>query len=80
MEAQQAARRHEGLAKRYPARSLFAFVYRQDNDDLACWVEGEGEKVFVIHDFASPGRENVAAYDDVWSWFRDAVAETIAWE
>jgi len=80
MEAQQAAARCEGLAKRYPSRMLFPFAFRQDNDDLACWSMGAGEKVFVIHDFASPGWENVATFEDVWSWFRSAVDATASWD
>lgn len=79
MEAQQAVARFGDLAKRYPTRTVFPFAYRQDNDDLACWSKDTGEKVFVIHDFASPGWENEAAFDDLWSWFRSAVEETISW-
>ena len=35
--------------------------------------------IFIIHDFASPGYEDEGTFDDVWSWFRSAVEETIAW-
>lgn len=80
MEGQQALVHFRGLAQRYPTRELFPFAYRQDNDDTACWGRGMGEKVFVIHDFASPGWEDVKAFDDVWSWFRSAVEETILWD
>lgn len=79
MEGQRAVVLAQGLADRYPTRELFPFAYRQDNDDVACWAKGMGEKVLVIHDFASPGWENVAAFDDVWSWFRSAIDETIDW-
>jgi hypothetical protein len=80
MEARQALVRFQGLAKRYPSRELFPFAFRQDNDDVACWAKGMGEKVFVIHDFASSGFENECAFDDVWSWFRSAIDETISWD
>jgi hypothetical protein len=72
--------RLDGLVKRYPRRHLFPFAYRQDNDDVACWADGEGEKVFVIHDFAASGFEDEGSFEDVWSWFRAAVEETISWD
>jgi hypothetical protein len=80
LEAQRAVVHFKGLAERYPTRELFPFAYRQDNDDVACWSNGTGEKVFIIHDFASPGWEDEAVFDDVWTWFRAAVEETITWD
>jgi len=80
MEGERALRQFHGLAGRYPSRELFPFAYRQDNDDVACWAKGMGEKVFVIHDFASPGWEGDVTFDDVWSWFRSAVEETVGWD
>lgn len=80
MEDRRALVQLQGLAHGYPSRELFPFAYRQDNDDVACWSKGEGEKVFVIHDFASPSWEGVAVFEDVWSWFRSAVEDTIEWE
>jgi choline dehydrogenase-like flavoprotein len=68
------------LVKRYSSRDLFPFAYRQDNDDVACWSKGSGEKVFVIHDFASPSWEDEDAFDDVWAWFKSAIEETISWD
>ena len=80
MEAERVVVHARGLAERYPSRELFPFAYRQDNDDVACWANGAGEKVFVIHDFASAGSEGEAEFDDVWAWFRSAIEETIAWD
>lgn len=80
MEAGQALRQANGLALRYPARELFPFAFRQDNDDVACWAHGHGERVFVVHDFATPGVENEAEFADVWAWFRAAIDETVAWD
>jgi hypothetical protein len=62
MEGPRALTQWRGLAQRYPTRELFPFAYRQDNDDVACWERGMGEKVFVIHDFASPGWENEGGF------------------
>jgi hypothetical protein len=80
LEAERALTQFRRLAERYPSRELFPFAYRQNNDDLACWSKGSGEKVFIIHDFASPGWENEAEFNDVWTWFRAAVEETILWD
>lgn len=80
MEGERALRQFRGLTERYPSRELFPFAYRQDNDDLACWAKGMGEKVFIIHDFASPGYEDEGDFDDVWTWFRSAIDETISWD
>ena len=80
MEGQRALVHSQGLSQRYPTRELFPFAYRQDNDDVACWARGMGEKVIVVHDFASSGWEDEGAFDDVWSWFRSAIEETISWD
>ncbi|WP_343821205.1 hypothetical protein ISN75_09990 [Dyella marensis] len=80
LESEAALARARGLAKRHPGRELFPFAYRQDNDDLACLSKSTGERVFVIHDFASPGWGDEAEFDDVWARFRSAVEEAIAWD
>lgn len=80
MSAERALAQFRGLAERYPNRELFPFAYRQDNDDVACWANGMGEKVFIIHDFASFGYEDEGTFDDVWTWFRSAIEETIDWD
>lgn len=80
LEGPQAMERFKGLAQRYPSRELFPFAYRQDNDDVACWAKDMDQRVFIVHDFASPGSEDEGVFDDVWNWFRSAVEETIAWD
>lgn len=80
MEGERALRHAQGLASRYPNRQLFPFAFRQDCDDVACWAKDCGEKVFIVHDFASPGWEDDRQFDDVWSWFRAAVDDTVSWE
>lgn len=80
LKSAEVVQKCKGLASRYPSRALFPFAYRQDNDDVACWSSGAGERVFVIHDFASPGWENEAEFVDVWSWFRSALEESIHWQ
>ena len=65
-----------GLRARYESISIVPFARRQDNDDLACWIDGNTE-VVIIHDFASPGTEIRDTYTDFWSWFRCAVEDMI---
>ncbi|WP_316228459.1 hypothetical protein [Bradyrhizobium sp. SZCCHNR1039] len=67
MECQRVITHFRGLAQRYPKRELFPFAYRQDDDDVACWARSLGEKVVVIHNFASRGWEDEATFDNVWS-------------
>lgn len=68
------------MAERYPARRLVPFAKRQDNDDVACFEVDRPGKVEVIHDFADPGWEQRAEYDDFWSWFEAAVVDMVARE
>jgi len=69
-----------GLRERYPARRLVPFARRQDNDDIACWDLDADEKVFVIHDFASPGWEQRGIFASFWDWFRKAVEDMIEFD
>lgn len=73
MEATLASRYAEGMRERYPERQLIPFAKRTDNDDVACFEMGDGQRVHVIHDFADPGWEQRAVYEDFWSWFQEAV-------
>jgi len=73
-------RSFNGLQERFPARKLVPFAARQDNDDVACWEVGQGQKIFVIHDFASPGWEKRGEFPSFWDWFRSAIEDFIGWE
>lgn len=68
-----------GLGSRYPARALVPFAERQDNDDVACWDQ-RGDRVFVIHDYASPGWESRVEYEDFNGWLRQALEDFISFE
>jgi hypothetical protein len=72
--------RMNGVKSRYPGRCLIPFAIRIDNDDIACWEDDDRSKVYVIHDFASPGWENAAVYNSFWEWFQSAVADMIAYD
>ena len=72
--------RYERLQKRYPSRRLFAFAARFDNDDIACWEEGKGSQIIVIHDGASAERCDRKAYTSFWDWFRAAIEDMIQHE
>jgi hypothetical protein len=78
LEGASLRERQDGLAQRYPTRELVPFAVRQDNDDVACWdLARGGDRVVVIHDFASPGWEDRGEYPDFYAWLRQAVEDLI---
>ena len=68
-----------GLRKRYPERSLVPFARRQDNDDIAAFDIDRGN-VVIVHDFASPGYEQRADFDDLAGWLRQAIEDLIEFD
>lgn len=80
MNKDQIAIRREGLQQRFPNRNLVPFARRDDNDDIACFEIGYGEKVFIVHDFATDGYERRQEFDNFWSWFISAIKELIGIE
>lgn len=81
LEGSRLRERNQGLAQRFPARSLVPFAIRQDNDDVACWdLELSHAEVVVIHDFSSPGSETREEYTDFFAWFRRAIEDLIEFE
>ncbi|MDO5539024.1 MAG: hypothetical protein Q4F83_02965 [Eubacteriales bacterium] len=72
--------RIEGLKIRYAERSLIPFARRDDCDDIACFEVGKGNKVQIVHDFASAGYEQRKEYSCFWDWFKDAIEEMIQGE
>lgn len=64
----------------YPERALVPFARRQDNDDVACWEAGQGEQVFIVHDYASPGWERRGVYPNFYVWLRQAVEDMIEYD
>ena len=77
IESGQATRRYHDLKERYPNRKLIPFARRDDNDDIACFEVGKGEKIQIIHDFASEGYEQRKEYENFWKWLEVAVREMI---
>ena len=77
MSNEQVETRINGLKQRYSKRKLIPFARRDDSDDIACFEEGQGERVFIVHDFASEGFEQRRVYDSFWEWFKDAIQEMI---
>lgn len=63
-----------GLAERYPDRQLVPFFRDAGSDDIACWEMGKGERVQIVHDFASPGWECAGEFENFLGWYR-ATAE-----
>lgn len=77
---EKAASYGKSLKKRYPKRNLFPFASFTENDDIACFEEGKGKRVVIVHDFASEGWESRQEYEDFWEWLRDAVRYMIEFE
>lgn len=73
----QMEKRFIGLRERYSNRKYIPFARRDDNDDIACFEVGKGEKVYIIHDFSNEGFEERKCYDNIWGWLRDAIDELI---
>jgi hypothetical protein len=65
------------LKKRYKNRNLVPFAGRYDCDDIACFEIGHGERVFIVHDFASEGWERRKEYDTFGDWLLEAVKELV---
>ncbi|MDQ0458445.1 hypothetical protein [Rhizobium paknamense] len=66
-----------GLVERYPDRELYPFAKRDDNDDVACWQNGFGRRVLIIHDYAKPGWELKREFPSFIEWFEAALSEMI---
>jgi len=77
MDEERILNRFKGLKGRYPNRKLIPFARRDDNDDIACFEVDKGERVQIIHDFASVGYEQRKEYNDFWAWLEEAIREMI---
>ncbi|MGN2337630.1 hypothetical protein ACTFIN_05835 [Clostridium cagae] len=77
MDEERVLNRLKGVTERYPNRKLIPFARRDDNDDIACFEVGKGEKVQIIHDFTSEGYEQRKEYNDFWAWLETAISEMI---
>lgn len=80
MDGIDAKLRLDGLRERYPNRNLIPFARRGDCDDIACFEVGQGEKVYVIHDFASNGYEQREQFDSIWDWLKYVINIMIDYE
>lgn len=72
---------YEALRELYPEHILLPFARRADNDDVACIVvespQYAGNRIVIVHLFASPDDAIDAVYETFWDWFRTAVDEMI---
>ena len=71
MDLESVKIRLAGLQKRYPDRQLVPFARRGDCDDIACFEVDKGDRVFVIHDYASKGYEQQEIYENVWEGLKE---------
>ena len=67
--------RIDGLKKRYPLRNLFPFARKDCSDDVACWEKDQGEKIMIIHDYASSGWEQREIFDNFEEWYEWALRQ-----
>ena len=56
---------------------LIPFARRDDNDDIACFEVGKGQRIQIIHDFASEGYEQRGEYNSFGEWMKVMVDELI---
>lgn len=68
-------KRRNELLMRYPNRNLIPFARRDIGDDIACFELNHGERVFIVHDFASEGWERRQEFDNFWAWYISAMKE-----
>ena len=80
MAGDELGSRFQGLRGRYPSRVVVPFARRIDNDDVACWDLDRGGRVSILHDFASPGWEQQAEFEDVYAWLRQVVEDLIEYD
>ena len=76
-EGEQLLSRYNGMKSRYPNRKLIPFAHRKDSDDVACWDLKNPLGVVIIHDYASPGFEQVDEFPSFWHWFRQMIEDVI---
>ena len=83
MDRESALERLKGLQKRYPNRKLIPFARRDDCDDIDCFEVGNTElegRVFIVHDYASPGWEFREVLESIWEWVKYAVDIMVEFE
>lgn len=78
--AENLKKKYQGLRNRFNKRALVPFAVRDDNDDVACWEAGHGERVFIVHDFAGPGWEQREEFPDFNAWLYSALEEYIRFD
>lgn len=78
MKSEWVAKAIPELFNRY-GRTVVPFAHRQNNDDIAVFEKGTGDKVLVIHNFAAKGEEIEEEYPDFQAWLDAAEAESLDW-
>lgn len=76
LEGDQLQMRYIGINQRFPNKNIIPFARREDNDDVACWLLGDTESVYIIHDFSTQGYEKKKKLS-FWNWLRQALEDTI---
>lgn len=66
-----------GIRDRYQNEKLLPFACHEITDDVACFEEESGNKVFIIHDYSYPGKEKGKIFSCVEDFVKDALAEWV---
>ncbi len=64
---------NSSVADLYSSRSLFAFAFRLDSDDIACFEENKPGKVVIIHNREDPGFEEGPEFISFEAWYNYAL-------
>lgn len=78
MKKEQAVEILSQIRKQCSHKKLIPFARRGDNDDVACFELGKGEKVVILRQSEFLGYRPYKIFESVWDWFRDAIETMIA--
>lgn len=73
MKKDQAMKLFDQLSEQCRHKKLVPFARRGDNEDVACFEIGKGERVVILRQSEFLGYRPYKIFDTVWDWFRDAI-------
>ena len=68
--------------KNISTKRLLAFARRQDCDDLACFVVGDGgliEGISLIHGWTQAGFDVAQEFPGFWEWLKHVIEDIAEW-
>lgn len=73
MKKDQALKLRDQLVEQCRHKKLVPFARRGDNEDIACFEIGKGERVVILRQSEFLGYRPYKVFDTVWDWFREAI-------